>query len=152
MTKLRIKNISGNINIKKDWGDKLNVLCNILIVCFTFIILIYTMKIYYQAIPSLEESIENLTSVNIQQSINIQPSVDTLATLYRNKSIISFDVPKEIIEGNIFDTNCYIKNKQGDSIYVIEELNFTSPRLKLGGIYEFHCEIKNGEVYRILKE
>jgi len=144
MVKLRIKNIRGEIKIKKNWWDLLIDFCQIGM-------LILTILIYFEGIPRIEESIKNISSVNIQQPINIQPTVDVYATLSRNKSTIKFDVPKDFIEAGSFETICYIGNNQGDAIYVVKELNFTSCRLKLNEREEFPCEIRNGEVYRILR-
>ncbi len=148
MTKLKIKNIKGNISIERDKWDKLHIISQFL---FGFLLVLLTAFIAFEGLPKIEEIVKNISSVATQQPININASIDVFATLYRNVSIINFDVPKNMIKDGTFETLCYIKNDQGNSIYVIKELGFTSPILKLNEKHEFPCEIKNGKVYRILE-
>ena len=93
--------------------------------------------------------LNNLPSVNLVENIKITTSVSVLVTRYRDKSIIKFETPQN--NRAIFNTTCYLENKEGnDENYFIYDLNFTTPIIKPGDRYGFLCEIRNGEVFKII--
>jgi len=141
------------------WGERGNEMtwekttgiCSIILVFFTFVLIILTYAILFE-IPKVREDIKKVYSVNINQPINIADNVDVYAIRSRDKSIIKFDVPNEMIKEGIFNTICYIENtEEGNSMYVIGELNLTTPRLELNEKYKFLCQIEEGVISKVLK-
>lgn len=106
----------------------------------------YTWKNKIKCLEGKPSYAGNIPSISVGQPISIRTSISILVTRHRDMSIIKFKTP--IVEGH---ATCYIENKEGgDSIYIIDKLNLTTPIIKTNEKYEFECYIENGEVSKIL--
>ena len=138
MVKLRIKNISGNINIKKDGWERFQIISQFAI---GSLLVIFTALIYFQGLPEIERGIDE-----ISEQLSISESVSVSVIRHRDSSIIDFD--KKNLEE--YKTTCYIENKGGTpEKYVIDELNFSTQHIAPHEKDPFSCDIKNGEIIKI---
>jgi len=92
--------------------------------------------------------LKNAYESSVGLSITLSDSVSVSVTRYRNSSVIVFE-EKKLEE---YETVCYIENEGGNpEKFVIEDLNYSTGYIPPHEKFEFPCQIRNGEVYKILE-